>query len=583
MQNKITPFFLLLPLILSSCGGAGTSTIEYVYFDTEGNRIKTLYSDDFFDSPSDKENPQMASFAMAMSFVSDRDLTDIPPTETSHIERFYKKFGYDQIYFSPSYYQPTSLTSCAYSFASKKLANGESAVIVSVCSGGYENEWAANMNIGREGDAIGFLDPAHDVLDALKDYVRGYISGPTNLFFAAYSRGAAILNLACGIVDDEIYQNPVNWGQAEISWGNTYAYLMETPAGSVRADYTSDKFNNIHNYLNINDPIPLLAPLAWGFHALGRKHYCPDRLTDIGYAQKRSALLRALKDVAPADTKYPVDTWKVADYKTEANPSLARFEQEDVIDKLMEWVVDRDTYVTNYEEPMEWIFLFYYGGEDGEYLVNVIKANLFGLLMHLADLQDALALIVAHDYASAEAKILEVIDAVISDEGRTHSILEEAFPHIEPLFNLLGLAYEEEEQGGGKIMDIVTYMQTAVFCHLRSSVSCWMMANDPRYGYGGDGTWMNDGTYYRLAVPNVNTFSLSLKDGTSLLTYENGKFTDSTVLTAEIKDGTLSIYLPKNASYSYSGGSANDLSLYDVSPDSLETFIRGDLPANGTI
>lgn len=583
MQNKITPFFLLLPLILASCGEAGTPTIEYRYVDAEGDKIKVLYSDELFDSPSDIENPQMASFAMAMSFVADRDLTDVPPTQTSHIEMFYKKFGYDQIYFSPSYYQPTTLTSCAYSFATKKLANGESAVIVSVCSGGYENEWAANMNIGREGDAIGFLDPAHAVIDALKDYVRGYVSGPTNLFFAAFSRGAAILDLACGIIDDEIYQSPAKWGQAEVSWKNTYAYLLETPAGSVRADYASAKFNNIHNYFNINDFIPLLAPSAWGFHALGQKHYFPDRLTDIGYVQKRTALLRALKDVAPADTKYMVDTWKVADYKIEANPSLARFEREGIIGKLAEWVVDRATYVEKYEEPMEWIFLFYFGGEDGEYLVDVVKANLFGLLVHLSDLQDALALIAAHDNAGAEAKILEVFDAIISDEGKTHDILVDAFPHIEPLFDLIGLAYEEEEQSGESIMDIVTYMQAAISCHLRSSVSSWMMTNDPRYGYGSDGTWMNDGTYHRLAVPNVNTFSLSLEDGTPLLAYEDGRFTEDTVLTAEIKDGTLSVFLPKNATYRYSGASANDLSLYDVTPDSLEAFIRGDLPANGTL
>ncbi len=580
MQKRIASVYFLIPLVLASCGDAGTPTIEYTYTDVEGDKIKVLYSDEYFDTPSNEADIRLAHLSMCIDFLSDRDLSDVPPTETSHIQKFYEAIGFSNCYFSPSYYQPTTLTSCAYSFASKKLVNGESAVIVSVCSGGYKNEWAANFNLGLEGDAAGFIDPAKNVLDALKDYVRGYVSGPTNLFLAGYSRGGAILDLACGMIDDEIYGKPASWGQAEISWENTYCYAFETPAGSIRTDYADAKFDNIHNYFNINDIIPLLAPSTWGFHALGQKHYLSDRLTDIRYPQRRDAFLKALKDVAPKGTKYPIDTWRTADSSIEANPSLSRAERSYLVGKIAEWIGDRTTYVNEYQESVKWIFLFYYGSEDGEYLVKTVKANLIGLFFRLDDLKSALALIQEHDYPAAEAKILEVFDAVISDEGRTHAILEEAFPHVEPLFGIIASAYSEE--GSASITDIVNYLTASVFGHLRVSIANWMAAVDSRYGYGGDDTWINDGTYYRLAVPEVSSFTLSLEDGTRLLSYGNGKFGD-TALSAEIKDGELSVYLPKNASYQYEGGSENNLSLFDVNADCEEKLIRSNMPASGTI
>ena len=143
-------------------------------------------------------------------------------------------------------------------------SNGEEYTLIALAvrGGGYGSEWASNFTIGEKGEHSGFALAKTNVISFLKNYVSGLRENESQklkLWIVGYSRAGATANMVAG----ELNSYKAISG-ASISPDNIYCYTFEAPQGAVRNDIKG-VYTNIHNVVNLNDLVPLVAPYSWGF------------------------------------------------------------------------------------------------------------------------------------------------------------------------------------------------------------------------------------------------------------------------------------------------------------------------------
>ncbi len=157
-------------------------------------------------------------------------------------------------------------------------ANPYTLVAVIIRGGGYYSEWSSNFKIGEEGNHQGF----HNARQKVINFVRGYLEGlkpdeskNIKLWIVGYSRSGAVANMVAGEIND----NPDTLGR-HIDSENLFCYTFEAPQGVLKSNATGTYYN-IHNILNANDIVPMVAPSAWGFvrYNYTNTTYLPTRLT----------------------------------------------------------------------------------------------------------------------------------------------------------------------------------------------------------------------------------------------------------------------------------------------------------------
>lgn len=147
-------------------------------------------------------------------------------------------------------------------------------IAVVVRGGGYYSEWGGNFVIGNSGNHVGFDVAKEEALSFLKSYIGKYVvdtdsTSPKNLklWIVGFSRGGAVANMVAGSINnnpllaDSKYINPV---EKE----DLFCYTFEAPQG-VHESTKTGSHENIHNVINLNDLVPLVAPFAWGFSRYG--------------------------------------------------------------------------------------------------------------------------------------------------------------------------------------------------------------------------------------------------------------------------------------------------------------------------
>ena len=569
---------LLLPLTLSSCGGS--SIVEYSFKPYEKRTLDIHYSDTLFDKPSTTADVRLASTAMSMAFLAGCwEDQEVGPTY--YIHQFYEKAGMEKEFFA-NYDHRATPGEVAYSLASKKLTSGKNLIWGAIRSDFYYGEWADNFNIGLEGDVYGFRVPAEKVYGQIKQYViDNAIAGETVLFLCGLSRGASVATLVGSMIDDDI-ANGVTYGQASISLENTYVYGIETPAPSIKTDYGHARYQNIHNYFNMNDLLAYLPWRSWGFHTLGQNHYYSDRLTDIRYSERRNRLIEVMKKTGGESFSYPDNVLvDPSDSKTDAYPSYGRQGNLLINADDPPLIASRQEYVEKYQDAMMWLATFIFDDERSIYLGDTLKSHMLSFLGKTRELTSALDALREKDYETLKNTVLSVCDEIIEDDGKTHAILLDIFVHCAPLLDLCSdlLIAQGEDFNPLSLMTLATPM---IAFH-RSSVTGWLFAFDGNHGYELDEEGINDGSYYRLEVGSLTAFTLSLKGGEKLFE-ASGREIVSSSLSAEIRNGILSLYLPKNGQYEYEAASISYLSLYDVEPVTCkETRLKTSMPLTGTI
>lgn len=156
-------------------------------------------------------------------------------------------------------------------------------IAVAVRGQGYGQEWASNFTVGKTGNHTGFQKGRDDVLKFLQGYVaEKQITGPVKIWITGYSRAGCVANMVGGkLVDSNSYLgNGVTVAQEDL-----YVYTFEAPMGVLKSN-AKGNYKNIHNTINLNDIVPMVAPSSWGFTRYNTDKYLPSAKTSANFKKE---------------------------------------------------------------------------------------------------------------------------------------------------------------------------------------------------------------------------------------------------------------------------------------------------------
>nr|MCR4562092.1 hypothetical protein [Bacilli bacterium] len=371
---------LLLPLLcLTSCGNS-----QEVTFYCTTSEFETYYDDSYFlqDAREYHQDIALASHAMAIATFASKDYINA----SNNIRNLLKDEGFTDISCNVTMYEKPNVNTIGYTFGRKTIVdeNNETYTLIPIAirGGNYEAEWSSNVRIGYEEDAHGFSYAAKAVFEGLQEYVSShFIVGRLKLWIAGYSRAAITSNILGGRILEKIDNNTLILStQTDVTLDNVFVYCFEPPLGTVKDPEVAHSalYNNINNLLNYNDPVPLVAPIAWGFNRYGVDRYYPDRLTDINFdksSREKFVTLYHFMGKKGEVAEYTVDDWEYfapGEFYgsvfhlplSVANPSIGRFARDFINGLAVTGIGSREKYASTIQQGLERIFAVAFGRDQ---------------------------------------------------------------------------------------------------------------------------------------------------------------------------------------------------------------------------
>ena len=249
---------------------------------------------------------------------------------------------------------------------------GYTLIALALRGSGYKQEWANNFTVGASGSHSGFTASSDKVLTFLKEYIVQHgITGDVKLWVVGFSRGAAVANMVGGTLD-----NGYSLPNVSLAHKDLFVYTFETPQGALTTNIAGSgkDYSNIHNIINLNDPIPLVAPYPWKFTRYGEDQRLPSAYTSSTFSTQRAAMLTEFYKFEGAS----VVGYKVQESSTKQNFKVDRskwlpggdplwwFEnsevsQREVLVDTMDFLandifISRSNYYTNFQNSIREIF-----------------------------------------------------------------------------------------------------------------------------------------------------------------------------------------------------------------------------------
>lgn len=316
---------MLLSCALASCQKTAVGNASFTYpGDSKSDYESTLfYSDSYFQAPSTTYNPSLAtaslSFAMA-SFASINEAAIKTNTRYRNIEALFQKTGFENFLANGDYHQKSTTDSIGLVFGTKMI---ESTPLIYIGTRGanYEEEWASNMSIAGPEDGklpdsgfhYGFRKAANQLIEELKNYIAAYdIKGEIKIWTSGFSRGGATANIASGLLDDAIAEGTKPLGDEIIlKKENVYSYCFEPPMGAPTTAgedglllARGERYSNIFNHVNFNDPVPLVAMKEVGYTRFGIDRYFPDSISYLDCSNQHNQMLELLRELPNYDSRF---------------------------------------------------------------------------------------------------------------------------------------------------------------------------------------------------------------------------------------------------------------------------------------
>ena len=351
------------------------------------------YTDDYFKSSADRSRPDVslasASIHFAVAAFNAMDSAEYTDKDRN-VRNLLTMLGYSDYDCSESFHQKPSDDSIAIAAAAKKPAGADYTLMaVAVRGGGYEAEWSGNFSLGKVGNHTDFQQCADYCMTFLRQYVQDHhITGRVKLWLTGYSRGGAVGNIMAGEIDR---------GNAlpglTVSYEDLYAYFFEPPQGvEVSNDPRNARYNNIWNFLNYNDVVPLVAMSELGFSRYGRDYYYPDA-TMANYAAQREAMLHFYDAQESKEFReYTVDDFQMKKFDpangfivddTESTMTQGDFERKLVSKMVTDTIKTRDNYVNEYQNGFRAVMHVVFGkslftGREGdvERFITALQKNI---------------------------------------------------------------------------------------------------------------------------------------------------------------------------------------------------------------
>ena len=329
------------------------------------------YKDSYFDKAATQYDQSLATMSLCLAFSSYGDEEHYSVYD-QNVKKVLTECGFAQNgrYRAYSYNEKPTATSIGCAIGSKEI-NGTPLIAVVIRSGGYEEEWASNLNIDRKhDDHAGFDSSAETVKSRIVSYISdmGY-SGDIKIWITGYSRGAAVATQTAAKLDDLsgfAYQSGNDYVRVDFDKGSVYAYGFATPAGAIgSSDPHSARYSNIFSVINYNDPVPLVAPGKWGYDRYGTTMIFPyQEGTDPGvFSRFKSALVGKMGDIYRVDDfasysfgpgitisdDFTIDKISLTVGKNVLNRDTMGTYNRKLVNALAATIGSRDNYIDRYE------------------------------------------------------------------------------------------------------------------------------------------------------------------------------------------------------------------------------------------
>lgn len=507
-------------------------------------------------------------------------------------QKYYTGLGFENFAVNDFWAARPTKDSIGAVAASKQLTDPDGAqytlIALAIRGGGYQQEWASNFTVGKTGDHDGFAEARENVLDFLKSYISNYqISGAIKLWLVGYSRAGVTANMVAGKLDD----NPGLLPNVTLAPEDLFAYTFEAPQGALRENFgNASNYENIHNIINLNDLVPLVAPSSWGFARYNKDQNLPSAFTDganFGEAQG--------KMIEIYETIQDTEAYKIREYVTQSklnidwgawfpggDPMVSTEEYEvgtaqmlrDSTTFLFDGVVGgRDIYYYDFQAGVREILSLIYGGSLSDLLDEGITQEEFLerffnelTLERLWEIVSPMVAINLDSFETRKEKVQNNIENFVKDVlndsdlwgtvtfvaglGDTLSdllwrILESTLIDIwenkntstlQSVGNLAGLI------AGGNLFQ----------AHYAEVTLAWMMSRDKNYGGNSDQTQPNS---YRIIHINCPVDVSVYKQGELVAQITDDQRVDipaSYVIAYVNAEGEKIVLLPANESYTIS-------------------------------
>lgn len=303
----------------------GTFRYAGMFTEEADSTAEYAYSDEYFDIDSTIYNPSLATMSLCfeLSSWSSHD-TEIWNQKSQNAKALLKEIGFEDFAQNEFWNDKPSTKSVGAVVANKSLEDC-TLIALAVRGGGYYNEWGSNVAVGLSGEHSGFAEGKENVIRFLNEYIeKNEISGRVKIWLVGYSRGGAIANLVAGYLN----QNGLSNG-AELVPEDLYCYAFAPPKGAIEEEIGKDSEHaNIHNIINVNDVVPLVAPGNWGFNRYNTTSRLLPTVTTAGYEEALEVMLEEYQKVLdtavisdPADTEYGISEY-AKKIKIEINPLI---------------------------------------------------------------------------------------------------------------------------------------------------------------------------------------------------------------------------------------------------------------------
>lgn len=435
-MKRIISLLLALVLVLSVGAAAyaapavpGEKTVTAHYKMEREFHRNFKYSDHYFDGTAYTYRDDLARVSLALSGVAGTK---------EFFNEFAPQIGLKNVAFSKWMSQDTEQDSIGVSVGTKKLRDTKGAytlVVAPIRGSSYHQEWAGNVNVGYNGEHLGFAIARNKALRFLKVYIKKQgITGRIKLWTVGYSRGAAVANFIGGALDDGY-----DLGDVTLAPEDTFIYTFETVLGADERNVQDKKYDNIHNIINPSDIVTAVPFREWGFARYGVDHFTPVK-GDPNYETYKEAFLPAYQqDPNVLFTTYWPDffqAWHVDVVGnvpvrfTRKDESASRFFRDLGVAITNSFTTSRKDFVEELEPILTTILKDYGRENQDEHLdtadsifLQTVQANwtsLFGALLRpdrtaaqllLGWLLDSAKKANLTSYDSAEAKV--VLDALL--------------------------------------------------------------------------------------------------------------------------------------------------------------------------
>ena len=573
LKKSLILIFIIIIITLSSCAKGDEKNFTFASYKTaESVKYKVHFNDDYFKNPASEYNPSLASASACLALAGFSSATSLNYSKAdSNAKNFFNTLGFENYLSNPDGTSKPTAESFGVFIATKKI-DDYTLIGVTVRGAGYLSEWASNFTIGKNEDfAQGFYDASNIYLHFLKEYINTYnITGKIKIWTSGYSRGGAVVNLSSGRIDDGLLENKnILSDKVTYTKDDIYAYCFEAPAGRIThsTDEIFEKgenYSNIYNVLNLNDPVPFVAPRAFNFVRYGNDLFLPDIITDINYQNQINIVKKKLKKLPNYKN---VGDYKLDGFKDESIISFMNSESlyknmtpylflNNFIDLLCEILESKDTYVEKYQDLITEIFKMIYKSYSPKESIINIGIN-FGKSFLLSDPNE----ITLFDLQYNRSQFIKDIQPILYNTFKKLDI-NITFNDVTNLVKNTSLLIAKilfAEEGFQTIKPIINLENLKIIgsAHIPELLLTHITSLDPKYE---NSNLEIKSSFNIMYITTTDEFELTI-DNNKYIYFENGEI-NSKLSLKKINDG-YAVYLPTDANYKLSTKGKLSYELYN--------------------